>query len=540
MYTPNYAQYTLYNTRNNPNFWFYLNSNSNINILVKDINFNGTRQLSVNLTDILHQITDDLGLTAIIPYFNSFSGIEIGFFSTNSTLLRSNTLKVTNFVLFNKLLPSNIMMLTGSASTSSIIFPINNSVFNNIFSIINCFNIQLMLNLIPNLNINKNLLINNSTIELLVNISYFETNQFKVELTNLNRLIWSNIVSYIPIISFNNSVTNSALELSKKTILWFIDKNWKPLSLPTLENSHFLINSSNFLTSFTINSQTNAWFGGILNNNFSENNFNVSFYSNNKFSLFYIQSFILDNKLNLTFFNNQNLLLANKIELFQNQSNKFTPLDQLYINSNKSFFSISFFFNNESFLKQNFLLFLVSDNIKSGFLLQSFYLTNILKNYNISLACSYLTDFSNTNKTNSFILSIDCKFNSSFFTESYLNKLLVNVQISNYTYFFRFNSINLINNYMTFNNQIFLPPQNNLFNNSILVNYSVENLFYNNPLILWSNSSIIDLSISTELINKQINIYSSWPFYMFFFFVILLLIIKRKRKTQSIINDQVG
>ena len=130
-----------------------------------------------------------------------------------------------------------------------------------------------------------------------------------MELTNLNRLIWSNIVSYIPIISFNNSVTNSALELSKKTILWFIDKNWKPLSLPTLENSHFLINSSNFLTSFTINSQTNAWFGGILNNNFSENNFNVSFYSNNKFSLFYIQSFILDNKLNLTFFNNKNLLL---------------------------------------------------------------------------------------------------------------------------------------------------------------------------------------------------------------------------------------
>ena len=540
LYTSNYADNTLFSINNSSDLMFYLNSNSNINVLLKNLNFNGSTSMTFNISDLLTQVKQSLNIKSIQDYFSSFNGVEIGFFSYNSTNFRSVNLNIKKFTLYNILSPSQYLVLSGVALTDSQPQFISSNLFKNPISIKNCIKLNLNINLRPNYKVDQNLFFSKNPLNFLINISFLQMIPFKVEITKSNLLNWSSNILNFPDYSFNSSNFDLKLIYMVKNIFWFIDDSWLPDSLPTKQNGQFFANSSNILSALSQNFQQNVWFGGLLSNDFFQRNFSVSFFSKNSFSPLTIQGFILDDKLNLTFSNNQDFDLAKYIILYLNNSDIIVPYLRLYVNNNKGFISITIPIFNQSYLSNEFLLFVSSDNIKNGFFLQSFFITNILKNYDGGFSCSFQTDNSTIRITRTFNFSLNCIFNNKFYSLLFLKKLLININIDNVSSNFPFDIINFDNNSMLFQRQIYIPNENDLYHRSFIVLYSIINLFSPVQTILWSNSSEFSWMGTVQSINDQISIYSNWPFYGFFSILILLIITIRRRKTQSIIKNQIS
>ena len=279
----------------------------------------------------------------------------------------------------------------------------------------------------------------------------------------------------------------------------------------------------------------------MLLGNFSSSFFHISFYSKNTFALYSIHAFIKDNVLNINFKNNQSLKLAKSVKLFENNSNVYTLIKEYLITSsdNNSFVlqvPISLTFN----LKGNYLLLLQSNDIMSGYLLQSFSFDNIFNDYNEIYACSFHTNTSQNLSVENVNFTLNCTFDNSFYSESFLSNLLIFVSAFNNTTIFQFDKIYPQESYMIFQkNLLFLSAKNDI-NESVTFNYSVINLFTGKYDILWSNSSYLTFYQVSTPVHYNSGLYSAWPFYLGFSSLIFSIPLIRKRKARSIVKNQIS
>ena len=540
LYSQNYADRTLFNVNSNANFWYYVNGNSNINLLLKNSSIS-SKEISLNISAIFSQIINEMNLTSIIPYFNTFQGIEIGFFSSNSTTFRKVTLKIHNFSLYNIFNPLNWLDASGEAATINGKETIDNSFLSNPISLQNCYDITVLLKFNPGYSIDQTLFFTTAVIKVSINFNYLAILSYSGQLIPNNLLKWKSQITNFPLYSLDNLEINSTNFYTFRQLLYYIPKTWLPYSLPTVQNNHFHSNYSGDLLSTSYEFASNVWFGGLVPSNFSSSAFQISFYSKNAFSLFSIHAFIKDNVLNINFNSKQNLKLAKSVVLYENNSNVYKSIETYVITSlNDTSFLLQDSINIKFNLEGNYLLFLRSNDITDGYLLQSFSFDNILKDFNDIYSCSFHSNTTQDFPIKNVNFTLNCFFNSNFYSESFLSNLIIYIRAFNSTFIFQFDKIYSQENSMLFKKIILFPSSKNDINESVMFNYSVIALVTGKQEILWSNSSLIMFyPISTPVLYNS-DLYGAWPFYLGFSSLILSILVIRKRKAKSIVKNQLS
>ena len=541
LYSSNYASYSLQSLQNNPYFLYYFNSNSNINLFLKPNVLNKSLHLTVDFTDIFNRISHDLNTTSFVPYFTTFKGVELGFFSTNSTAIRNATLIIHNFTLYNSFNASQWLIITGHANTGAGIITLASSFIGNSLRVNQASAVNFEIGFKNSNILDPQLFSINKNFFITVNVTYTSLLDFYYQSFDSNSLYWNaNVTDFTLYYMTDNQVDQSFL-FQNKSLVWLIDKSWIGSSLPSISNHQIFVNPRTDLSVLASAFQNKMWYGGMLNNYFSLFSYTISFYSKNLFSKFTIHANLNNNNIVLSFYNNNTLKYSPVVHIFENKSNNFLTTNSDFISYSKDgSFNISFSIDNIVNNQSNYVLVVYSTEPIYGFIIQSFSLESILQLTQTNFTCQSKITPDSIPLGSSFQFYLNCSFSNNFFSESYFRTIMINVQFLNSSEFFQFSNISLIAQRMTFNTSFSVPLTLDVNTTQIALNYSIRNLAAFNDQFQYGNYSIINLSLNQPEFTSTENIYSPWPFYLTFSVIIVGLILYRKKKLRNFTDDQIS
>jgi hypothetical protein len=541
LYSPNYSNYDLHSIASNPLFSYYLNGYSNINIIPPNRSDSSWNNVSLSIGKIISQITSDLGSNSILPYFNSFQGVEIGFFSYNSSNPRGATLLLDDFSLYHDIQPSNWFSLSGTAHTiPNATILLNNSLFQDAYSLNNCDSIYFEFNKNSAIIFDSDLLFNSNFILFSLNISHISFIFFDAHLLNEQFLLWSSQVTDFINYQMFSGTTRIQPVITFQSLVWFINKFWTPVQLPTSSNAEIKDLGLDNFQSFSHDLNENIWLGGPLNSSIS--NFLVSFKSSNLFSSFNIQSKFVKSHLSLKFTNSNEYTLTSNFQLFLNQ-NSILTLQRNFSNYEKTEdgFIFTFFLEDVSdkIIELNFFIFVSSLNLKLGFIIQKFNILLSKVDYKTSFNCKNAEILSPVITDTLHDYSLRCSYKNFDSDFNFLKNLFIFFDFLNQTQIYQFTNVQENQSSISFLGDIFLGSNFPSSNNSFLFNISVIDVSSIKSNVLWKNSSYFTIKQLEIISPSKIDIFSSWIFYAFFSSVGALVIFIGKKKSSNIIKGQI-
>ena len=541
LYSSNYASYSLQSLQNNPYFLYYFNSNSNINLFLKPNILNKSLPLTVDFTDIFNQISHDLNTTSFFPYFTTFKGVELGFFSTNSTVIRNATLIIHDFTLYNSFNASQWLIITGHTNAVTGSIPLTSSFIRNGLSVNQASVVYFDIGFKNSEVIDPQLFSINKDFFLTVNITYSTLLDFYFQSFDSNSLYWNANVTNFPLYYMTDNQVDQSFLFQNKSLVWLIDKSWIGFSLPTTSNHQIFFNPRSDLSDLASSFQNKMWYGGSLANYFSLFSFPISFSSKNLLSKFAIRANLNNNNLILNFNSNNTLKYSPLVHIFENKSNNFLTTNSAFISYSKDgSFNVSFSIYNITNNQSNYVLIVYLTDPIYGFVMQSFSLESILQLTQTNFTCQSKIAPDSIPLGSSFQFYLNCSFSNNFFSESYFRTIVINVQFLNSSEFFQFSNISLIAQRLTFNTSFSVPLTLNVNTTQIALNYSIRNLAAFNDQFRYDNFSIINLSLYQPEFTPTENIYSPWPFYLIFSVIIVSLILYRKKKLRNFTDNQIS
>ena len=541
-YSSYYANYTLFPVSGSPALDYYLSSDSSINLVLNQSLLTTSQSLSIDFSRFFEQVSTDYHETSFIPYFNAFKTIEIGFFSTNSTLPRETEISFSQFQLYNKLLPADWFIIAGAGyagpQQNYFSYPVSSltRTFQNITDL--AFGVSLTNKLLfdPALFFDNNFLI------FFINTSFLKKISFHIASVNQQTILWQSSISQFPLQLADYLLVNPAVLVKTQFLYWYLNKYWVNVSVPTI-NNHESFPTGDVGTLQAVTALTSyQWFGGSLANDFSSYNFSISFQSSNFFSPYTIQGSIVDDLLNVSFSQVTNFNVSSTASLYTNESSRlvfFHTLSRISPTTQQLSFSnpIQSFAAKKTF----FTLVAVATSPVVSVLYQSFSLQQLFSAYNNSFLCSNQF-LSNSSSSDSFIsIALYCSFDSSVLTPQYFNHVFISVRTLNASSLFQFSSSNLTAGVALFKTSIFIPLSVLVSTTNISLAYYVT---YNSSVgnqVKWHNATYILFDqFNASSLPQQSDLYRYVPFYGVFSFAILSLFIYRKKRISKALHDQVS
>lgn len=542
LYSPYYANYTLYPVPHHPELQYYLGGPSTINVLLNQAGVNQITSLDLNFSDVFTDIIQSLNDPAIIPYFCSFKSIELGFFSTNSSLSREAVLSFQHFQLFNSLEPKKWFSLSGSVSSAEGSIPLDSSLFTtpDVFPATT----SLTFTLTPLQNSVFDFSLFGSTNYMLLDLTTSFFTDLSSSLTALNQdyLTWEAPYGSFPSLVFDASSFSAFFPSHLQSVYWFIDHSWIPQSLPTVFNHAVNLSSSSFLEQTALLSQSHQWFGGSLLTGSTFGPFMFQFLSPNLCSPVSVSSALIDNALHLDFSSTSSFQLSGQAAIFNSTTAPSSLLAQQSLGpTNTSSFSMIINFDSLPADVSHLLLVIDPGNPHVGFIVQFFSLTTITSSYDNTFSCNATGNSLFLASTFALNLSLNCSFKSGSFSQQFLDHLAVALTLLNQSSRFSFDTASTTSSVLSFSRVLYLPSRSLTTNSSFSVLFQLLYLSTSAPTVLWTNTSSFTVPVSTSVISPQTSdLYSSLPFYAFFSFVAYGLYVVHKNKTKSTIKKQIS